>query len=82
MDRSPDSLSVELLRLFKESTMEKFVELLHEIASERGANVPDSELLVTFVKCGYMLGTYISAYKYITLGNGYVKEGEDILRWL
>lgn len=50
------SLAVNLENLFSESMMQSFMVLLHEIAEEREANIPDSEVWLSFLKSGYMLG--------------------------
>lgn len=47
---SGTSLSVDLVDLFRETAMQSFMVLVHEIAEEAESNVSDGELWLTIVK--------------------------------
>lgn len=46
---SVNSFDIDFVDLFKKSTVQRFMVLVREIAKEREVNVPDSEVLLTFV---------------------------------
>lgn len=52
-------LAVDLVYLCRESTMLRFMELVHQITEEREENAPDSNVLLKVLKSRYILGRYI-----------------------
>lgn len=64
------NFGVDFVEIFIESTMQSSMRLLRKIAEKREINVADIEVLLTFVKSGYMLSGYIQTLRDANLGNG------------
>lgn len=64
---SDTSLAIDLEDLFRESTMQSFIALVHAIAEKGEANFLDSEVLLAFAKSGYMLSGYILTFRDLDL---------------
>lgn len=62
--------------------MVMLVGLLHNMAAENGANVPDSEVWQAIVKSEYILVRYIPTLSDFHFGNGLIEELEAFLRKL
>lgn len=71
---SDTGLSVYLVHLYKESTMQSLKALVRAINEKRGVNVPDGEVLLIFVRPGYMLGGYIPRSRDVNLEKGSIRE--------
>lgn len=53
------SLAVDFVRLFRESTRQSSMEIVHEIPEEDEANVLDSKVQLVIVKSGSMFGEHM-----------------------
>lgn len=71
---STASFSSELVVIFQGGNVKIVLALLTEVAAERGRNLPDTELPITFVECGYLIVRYILKLRGADLQKGPIRE--------
>lgn len=63
------SPAIDLMKMFRETMIQRFMELPHQIINEGKTNVSHNKVGLPFVKSGYTLGGYIQTLRDVDIGN-------------
>lgn len=71
---SAESFASGLVVQFKERTIVRFLDLVREVAVQRGKIIRDMEVRLTFVKSEYMIEGYIMTSRAVGFEGGVISE--------